>query len=78
MSKSLGTKEWKKLLRVLRNARLSADMTQAQLAEILERPQSFVAKVEGGERRLDVIEFRHWAKAVGMSSQELIGMLDHK
>ncbi|WP_245497214.1 MULTISPECIES: helix-turn-helix domain-containing protein [Mesorhizobium] len=32
-------------------------MTQEQVAEKLGRPQSFVAKYEGGERRLDVIEF---------------------
>lgn len=32
-------------------------MTQAQVAEKLGRPQSFVAKYEGGERRLDIIEF---------------------
>ncbi|WP_348633308.1 helix-turn-helix transcriptional regulator [Mesorhizobium sp. M5C.F.Ca.IN.020.32.2.1] len=32
-------------------------LTQAQVAEKLGRPQSFVAKYEGGEWRLDVIEF---------------------
>ncbi len=32
-------------------------MTQAELAMLLEKPQSFVSKYENGERRLDVIEF---------------------
>jgi len=38
-------------------ARKKAGLTQAQLASRLKRPQSFVAKYEGGERRIDVVEF---------------------
>lgn len=40
-------------------------MTQVQLAAILGVPQSFVAKVEGMERRLDVVEFARWLSALG-------------
>ena len=32
-------------------------MTQTQLAEALGEYQSFVARLESGERRVDVIEF---------------------
>ena len=38
-------------------ARKRAGLTQEALASHLKKPQSFVAKYEGGERRLDVIEF---------------------
>ena len=38
-------------------ARKAAGLTQHALARRLGRPQSFVAKYEGGERRLDVVEF---------------------
>lgn len=31
--------------------------TQVQLAERLGRPQSLVAKIESGERKLDVVQF---------------------
>ena len=37
--------------------RKKAGLTQEQLAKRLRRPQSFVAKYEGGERRIDVVEF---------------------
>lgn len=43
--------------------RLDAGLTQADLAERLDKPQSFVAKVETQERRLDVIEFAKWMVA---------------
>jgi transcriptional regulator with XRE-family HTH domain len=45
--------------------RKAAGLTQQQLAERLDRPQSFVAKVEGMERRLDVIEFVEMTIAMG-------------
>ena len=41
----------------------------------LKRPQSFVAKYEGGERRLDVIEFLTIAKAIGADPLRLIKRL---
>ena len=41
----------------MRETRKKARLTQDELAKRLKRPQSFVAKYEGGERRLDVVEF---------------------
>jgi transcriptional regulator with XRE-family HTH domain len=40
-------------------------VTQAEVAKRLGRPQSFVAKVENGERRLDVVELVGYARAIG-------------
>jgi transcriptional regulator with XRE-family HTH domain len=37
-------------------------MTQVEVARLLRRPQSFVSKSESGERRVDFIELRHFAK----------------
>jgi transcriptional regulator with XRE-family HTH domain len=39
--------------------------TQAEVAKLLGRPQSFVATVENGERRLDVVELVSYARAIG-------------
>lgn len=50
---------------MLVQARKKAGCTQVQLAALLSRPQSFVSKVERGERRLDVIEFFEVAEKIG-------------
>ncbi len=63
MTKTLRTPEHVYLCQRLRQARLDAGLTQADLAERLDKPQSFVAKVETKERRLDVIEFAMWMAA---------------
>lgn len=47
-------------------------MTQTGLAARMDRPQSFVAKVEVGERRLDVMEFIAYAAALGMKAPDLL------
>ena len=48
--------EYQELLTRLRSAREAAGLTQAEVARVLARPQSFVAKVESGERRMDPID----------------------
>ena len=53
-------------------ARKNADLTQANLAQALEKPQSFVAKYENGERRLDVIEFLLITRAIGADPYEIL------
>lgn len=56
-AKTLRSAEHRALCELLIAAREKADLTQTELAELLAKPQSFVAKYEGGERRLDVVEF---------------------
>jgi transcriptional regulator with XRE-family HTH domain len=45
-----------RFLKLLREARLNAGLTQSQTAKRIGQPQSFVAKCEAGERRVDIIE----------------------
>ena len=72
MARSLRTPGHLALLRALTDARKSAGITQQQLAERMKRPQSFIAKVEGGERRLDVVEFAEWTIALGADYGDLL------
>lgn len=46
----------------LREARNAAKLTQAQVAQRLGKPQSYVSKVETGERRIDPIELAQFAQ----------------
>lgn len=55
--KSIYQDAYRDLLSELSQARQGAGLTQQALADKLDRPQSFVSKIEHGERRLDVIEF---------------------
>jgi transcriptional regulator with XRE-family HTH domain len=64
LTKSLHLPENRAFCDLLVRARHSAHLTQAAVAKKLKRPQSFVAKVEGGERRLDVIEFVDFVEAI--------------
>jgi transcriptional regulator with XRE-family HTH domain len=53
-------------------ARKSAGLTQHQLAKRLHKPQSFVAKYEGGERRIDVVEFVTICQAIGADPAKIL------
>jgi transcriptional regulator with XRE-family HTH domain len=75
MSKSLRSPEHVALCELLISARKSAGLTQAEVATRLKRPQSFVAKYEGGERRLDVIEFIEVVRVVGGDPAEVFDRL---
>jgi transcriptional regulator with XRE-family HTH domain len=57
----------RRLQTVLRDMRHEAGLTQADVARVLGRPQSFVSKYETGERRLDVLEMREVCSALGSS-----------
>lgn len=52
-------------------ARKAAGVTQVQLAQRLGFTQQAVSMVETGVRRLDIIEFHSWARALGRDPVEL-------
>ena len=55
----------------LRKARKAKRISQAQLGARLNKPQSFVSKVETCERRLDLIEASEWCLALGIKLETL-------
>lgn len=62
MSKSIYSAEYKKVVEKLRVSREEVGLTQAQVADLLNKPQSYISKIERGERRLDVAELTKIAK----------------
>ncbi len=71
MQKSLKSAEYARLIEILVAARHGSGVRQRALAQKLGRPQSFIAKYEGGERRIDVVEFIAIARALGADPTKL-------
>jgi predicted transcriptional regulator len=72
MTRSVFLQSYGLLTRSLMDARICAGVTQVELAKRLARPQSFVAKVEGGDRRLDVIEFLQITRALNVDHEPIV------
>lgn len=72
MAKSIHRKEYAALIEAVRDARVAAGLTQAQVSEKLGRSQSFISDVETGKRRVDVMELRDIARLAGLSLGTLI------
>lgn len=70
--KALRSREHRSLCATLAEARSQAGLTQRDLAARLKRPHSYVAKIEGGERRIDVVEFIELARALRIDPVKLL------
>lgn len=55
----------------LKDFRVKAGITQSELSERLGKPQSYVSKYEGGERRLDFVEVMEVIDALSVPPEHL-------
>jgi transcriptional regulator with XRE-family HTH domain len=78
LPKTIHTERHKRFCELLKARRKAAGLTQTVLAERLGKPPSYVAKYEGGDRRLDVLEFLEVAAAIGFEPCALIRSLLRK
>jgi transcriptional regulator with XRE-family HTH domain len=72
LGKTLGSDRHNALIAFLIERREAAGMTQAQLAERLGEYQSFVARLESGQRRVDVVEFIELGSILGFDPESAI------
>lgn len=70
--RTIRTKAHKYLVRRLREERLARKLHQADVAKRLRQSQTWVAYLEGGQRRIDVIEFLAIAKAIGFDAVKML------
>lgn len=62
MPTTIYSKEYKDIIQKLQKARKKAGLKQIDVALKLGKPQSYVSKIEKGERRIDVVELKKIAK----------------
>lgn len=62
MEKTIYSLEYKYLVERLKKARLDANLDQNKVAKLLERSQSYISKVESGQRRIDIIQLKEFGK----------------
>lgn len=67
MEKAIYSKQYKALISRLKEARIKCGLNQGQVAKSLGATQSHISKVESGQRRLDVIQLKAFAKLYNRS-----------
>lgn len=78
MEKTIYTSEYAVVLRLLKETREQAGLTQTDLAKKLRQSQSFVSKIECGDRRLDVIQLRTMCRHLGLALGDFVEKLERE
>ncbi len=76
MQKSIHSPRYRAFLRLLRDTREEAGLSQADLGARLGESQSFISKCERGERRLDIVELHAFCNALGTSFRRFAGQVE--
>jgi transcriptional regulator with XRE-family HTH domain len=72
MDNSVNSPRRKVLRRKLKEARLKAKLTQTALGEILGKGQSFVSKIELGDRKVETTELEFILSALGVDTEQFL------
>ncbi|MDC9701540.1 MAG: helix-turn-helix transcriptional regulator [Alphaproteobacteria bacterium] len=75
MTSSLHSEKYRKFITTLVSVRRKQGLTQQKVAERLGKPQSYVAKTERCERRLDLAEFILLSKALDFEPRRLFDIV---
>ncbi|MGR8965071.1 helix-turn-helix domain-containing protein (plasmid) [Rhizobium leguminosarum] len=75
VAKTLGTERHRALIALLIEKREASGLTQTELADKLGEYQSFVARLESGQRRVDVIEFLELARILNFDPLDALRRL---
>jgi len=76
VAKTIRSKGQVALCQALVDARKSAGLGQDDLADRLKCHQSLVARIESGERRIDVVEFTVLARVIGFDKDEVLSIVE--
>lgn len=70
MTTSINTAEMQALTKWLKQERETQQLSMRALAERMDKPHSYVQKVEQGERRLDVVEYVWYCRCLKLDPQD--------
>ncbi|MCU4421066.1 helix-turn-helix domain-containing protein [Acinetobacter lwoffii] len=73
---SIHDPRYRKLIQELIAIRELKKITQVELATSLKKPQSYVAKVENFDRRIDVLELHDWLNILNESTHTFLKKID--
>src|ERR1700722_1167354 len=73
--KTLRSRRHRALCAALLSARKAAGLSQDELASRLKTSQTVIARIEIGERRIDVVEFIDLAKALRVDPKDILSHL---
>lgn len=73
--KTLRSRRHRALCATLLSARKAAKLSQAELASRLKTSQTAIARIESGERRIDVVEFIDLARVLKIDPREVLTQL---
>jgi len=65
MNETIYSQDHKYLVERLKKARAEAGLEQNEVAKLLGKTQSYVSKIESGQRRVDIVQLRKFAKIYG-------------
>lgn len=65
MKRSIYSTEHEFLVDRLKQARKEAGLDQSQAAKLLGKSQSYISKIERGQRRVDVVQLTAFARIYG-------------
>jgi transcriptional regulator with XRE-family HTH domain len=71
-TKTIYTREYRILLRILRSKRQQNRLSQDDFAKKLGVPQSFISKIESGERRIDIVDLFRFCEVLNIDVVQFI------
>jgi len=69
---SIATKRHQRLIEILIDARKQAGIRQAELARRVGKTQTFVARIEAGQRRIDAVELLTLCEIIGIDPVKVV------
>ena len=77
MAKAIYSDEHRILVERLKKARLQSGLDQSEVAKTLGRSQSYISKVEAGQRQVDIVELKQFARVYKKDLSYLLTHLTH-